>query len=159
MEIRWRFDGDSMEIPWRFDGDSMERPWSTPRPPDHQSDHHFDTFSTHFSASVLKHKNDSPKWSWKLPGEVKQRFYASEGSILMSRDIQTGSQDLQVTLGGSWGNPGTASDHRKRYQNDQYHENHWKWNHMARFELRIRLFASHSHFPSIANPPRPQHPP
>ena len=58
--------------------------WSAPRPLDHQNDNDFDIFSTHFSASVLKHKNDSPKWSWKLPGEVKQRFWASEGSILRS---------------------------------------------------------------------------
>ena len=34
-----------MEIPWRFDGETMERPWSDPRPPDHQNDPHFDTFS------------------------------------------------------------------------------------------------------------------
>ena len=74
------FDGDSMV----FDGDSMVLPRSGTRPPDYQNDSHFDTFSIHFSASVLKHKNDCLKWCWKLPGEVYQRFWASEGIILGS---------------------------------------------------------------------------
>ena len=50
------------------------------------------------------------------------------------------------------------SDHRKRQQNDRNHENRWKWTHMARNDLRIRPFEAHSHFPSIANPPRLQTP-
>ena len=76
-----------MEIPWYsmvFDGDSMVLPRSGTRPPDHQNDSHFDTFSIHFSASVLKHKNECFKGSGKLPGEVYHGFWASEGSILRS---------------------------------------------------------------------------
>ena len=59
---------------------------------------------------------------------------------------------------GSWDLLGTASDHRIRYQNDRNHENRRKWTQKARNGLRIRAFEAHSHFPSIANPPRPQKP-
>ena len=68
-------------------------------------------------------------------------------------------RDLQGTLGGSWDLPKTASDHRKRSQNDKNPENDSKWTHIGRNGLRIRPFEAHSHFQSIANPPRPQIPP
>ena len=71
----------------------------------------------------------------------------------------TGSRNLQGSFGGSWDLPGTASDHRKRWQNIRNHENRWNWTEKARNGLRIRPFEAHSHFPSIANPPRPQIPP
>ena len=34
-------------------------------------------------------------------------------------------------------------------------DNHTKWTHVARNELRIGLFESHNHFQPIATPPRP----
>ena len=79
-----------------------------------------------------------------------------------TRDLQRtlgGSWDLQGTLGGSWDLPETVPDHRKRRQNHSNHGYRRKCTHMSRFELRIRPFEAHSHFQSIANPPRPQIPP
>ena len=43
--------------------------------------------------------------------------------------------------------------------NNKNYDNYRKWTHMDRFGLRGRPFEAHSHFQSIANPPRPQIPP
>ena len=75
------------------------------------------------------------------------------------RHTPTGSRGLQGTLGGSRDLPETASDDRKRYQNDRNHENRRNWTQKARNDLRIRPFEAHSHFQSIANLSRPQIPP
>ena len=57
MEIRWRFHGDSMEIRWRDHGETMV----DPRPPDHQNETHFDTFSTHVSSFCSEARECMPK--------------------------------------------------------------------------------------------------
>ena len=93
---------------------------------------------------------------WTSPDKSGQVPTSPDKSRPVGQDTLTGSRDLQGTLGGSWDLPEAASDQRKRYQNHQNCENRRKWTHMARFGLRIRLFESHSHFLSIANPPDPK---
>ena len=44
-----------------------------------QNVHQLDFFSTHFSASILKPKTDSPNRSWELPREYSGDFGAQKG--------------------------------------------------------------------------------
>ena len=101
--------------------------------------YHFDSFC-HFqiSRSVTGRDNTTPDW-WN-----KHKC----SSVLIDSHMGRSCYLSETTE--------HRSDCWKRYQNYQNPENRRKWNHMARFGLRIRLFEAHSHFQSIATPPDPK---
>ena len=75
-----------------------------------------------------------------------------------SRTLPGGSKTVPGSIGTfSWAQ-GLSATSVKPPKTDPNHENPRNWTHMARYELRIRPFEAHSHFQSIANPPRPQIP-
>ena len=133
-----------MEIPWRFHGDSMVGHPPAQRPPARP-------------LSPLRPGLEPPGRAWSI-GSTSGSRGTTPGSVrILPGSLRTLLGSLR-TLRRSRDLPEEASDHRKRYQNDQNHENRRKWTHMPQFGLRIGVFESHSHFQSIANPPRHQIP-
>ena len=86
------------------------------------------------------------------PGTLRKQH---QTTITQSHRVPGPSGQSRRVLGPS----GDSVRRSETTPNHQNHENRRKWTHMARNELRIRPFEAHSHFLSIANPPRPQIPP
>ena len=150
MEMRWRDHGEAMEIRWRDHGETRERerPWRDHGVPRFVP---FDPQPWQPGFRIFKSSGDHPKRSQDLAGQPQA--WAGRQWTLPGRP-----RTLPGRLRTVSEIQGPRATGIRQAKTDQNHQKSRNCTHMARYELRIRLFEAHSHFLSIATPPRPQIP-